>query len=648
MAATRAIPVLAACLLAGCFVPDHDEVGFGAGGDDDDAADDDDAVNDDDSAPTDDDDSAPADDDDAVDDDDSAPTDDDDDTAPTDDDDDSSPADDDDDTAPDPPILLEIDGLGAASPVLDEQGLTAALVDPRFASRRFADTLSLAGERLGTATGAELRHPTPSPSTPCLGGPSALPCVLFDATNGLLLQPGGTPMQRTITLPTALSAGAWTLALLSPAGVAEAQIFVLQGEAGLACWDLDEDRVCDPLTEDHDGDGICAPADCQVPPALTSVEARLDAIEGDYATNTSLVALAEATSAELRVDTTWTTPGDFAHVEDAVREAFQWRIHHDATLTIEVIGTHAMTGELALSHPDGARLQLVGGSLTAGTDVLDFAGTHGVLVNGEDLGLLDNLVIQGSNSADTTGISATDGAVVTLGADVAVDGFFIGISAGRQGVIWADNTEVSSGASSCFYAWETGLIQATGSTATDCEVCYRATGDAFLKAAGSVATDCSLRAYQALFNAEIDAFAASGTSAGTCASVLYGSTMRAASFSCTVDTPTDDGGGSAVYAEYGASIVVTGPSVFESELGAVMIARHNSTIHATGGVTLHGDGGWVARAETASTLRADDAILSGGYTGGMLVQNGAVGQFADVTDPNNVLSSVDASSVLLE
>ncbi|MCP4810405.1 MAG: hypothetical protein GY884_34150, partial [Proteobacteria bacterium] len=68
----------------------------------------------------------------------------------------------------------------------------------------------------------------------------------------------------------------------------------------------------------------------------------------------------------------------------------------------------------------------------------------------------------------------------------------------------------------------------------------------------------------------------------------------------------------------------------------------------TGGVTLQGDGGWLVRSETASTVLADDAILSGGYTGGMLVQNGAVGEFANVIDPNNVASTADASSVLLE
>lgn len=43
------------------------------------------------------------------------------------------------------------------------------------------------------------------------------------------------------------------------------------GLAGINCWDVNQNRFCDPLTEDVNGDGSCTYADCTLSPAITAV-----------------------------------------------------------------------------------------------------------------------------------------------------------------------------------------------------------------------------------------------------------------------------------------------------------------------------------------------------------------------------------------
>ena len=164
---------------------------------------------------------------------------------------DDDDADDDDSAGPAPPTIGGIDGTGLPQPVDDLLDATAGVPARVFAEHRITDRWVVTGTGLDAVTGAELRHPTTSD-------------VQYTEADGLVVAAGATAMQLTLDLPKTLVAGAYTLALLAPAGEALADTFVLQGEPAFACWDSDEDRSCDVSTEDANGDGSCTTLDCQV------------------------------------------------------------------------------------------------------------------------------------------------------------------------------------------------------------------------------------------------------------------------------------------------------------------------------------------------------------------------------------------------
>ena len=154
------------------------------------------------------------------------------------------------------PTITSIDGwhadpggFGSTLAVQDLSGLITDVADPAPADHRFVDAWRITGERLDTANAVELRDPSTG-------------VVLYTETDGLLLEPGGTPMERTLLLPATLVAGAFALALITNSGEAIAQTFILQGEPAFACWDLDQDRVPDPV-EDIDQDGAWTVLDCR-------------------------------------------------------------------------------------------------------------------------------------------------------------------------------------------------------------------------------------------------------------------------------------------------------------------------------------------------------------------------------------------------
>jgi formylglycine-generating enzyme required for sulfatase activity len=135
------------------------------------------------------------------------------------------------DTAPDtntasecyptaPPIILGIDGDGTKRAVNDVNNEVRSNLPRVVASHRFRTSWIITGERLDTVTSCRL--------TQTIGGAS----VFTTASDGLAFDTGGTAMQRRLTLPTTLVAGAFTLTLTNSAGAAEAKVYVLQGEQG--------------------------------------------------------------------------------------------------------------------------------------------------------------------------------------------------------------------------------------------------------------------------------------------------------------------------------------------------------------------------------------------------------------------------------
>ena len=115
-----------------------------------------------------------------------------------------------------PPVITGIDGDGSERPVA---GDTSEVLDPLPADHRFRYAWIVRGERLDTVTSARLEQTSDG-------------TAVFTAADGLELEEGGTAMERRLLLPAALTAGAFTLTLMSPHGDAVAQTYILQGEPG--------------------------------------------------------------------------------------------------------------------------------------------------------------------------------------------------------------------------------------------------------------------------------------------------------------------------------------------------------------------------------------------------------------------------------
>ena len=141
------------------------------------------------------------------------------------------------DTADDPPTIADIDGDGTALAVNDVDGVTSGIADALPASHRFQKKWVIQGTRLDTVDEVDLAQTD--------GGGA-----WFGAEDGLAFETGGTAMQRNLTLPAALVAGAFTLTVGNGFGEASAQVYVLQGEKG----DPGEGLSCDGTTCTVTGD----------------------------------------------------------------------------------------------------------------------------------------------------------------------------------------------------------------------------------------------------------------------------------------------------------------------------------------------------------------------------------------------------------
>ena len=115
--------------------------------------------------------------------------------------------------------ITGIDGEGTSSPIVDEDGVISGIAGAVESLHRFQEAWVVTGTGLDTVTACELV-------------PDGWSGPTFDQADGLEFELGGTDMERTLSLPTGLVAGAFILTLTSPAATASAQVSVLQGEQG--------------------------------------------------------------------------------------------------------------------------------------------------------------------------------------------------------------------------------------------------------------------------------------------------------------------------------------------------------------------------------------------------------------------------------
>lgn len=127
----------------------------------------------------------------------------------------------------------------------------------------------------------------------------------------------------------------------------------------------------------------------------------------------------------------------YASLESALAWLADKQILAPHRVRIEVAaGTYNLASPLVIDHPDGQRIEIVGLGAAAADTVLSFApGGSGLVVDGEGLGMLANLRVQGSNPANNAvGVTVDH---TRLGVDgVEVTGFAYGLSADFGADVW--------------------------------------------------------------------------------------------------------------------------------------------------------------------------------------------------------------------
>ncbi len=178
--------------------------------------------------------------------------------------------------------------------------------------------------------------------------------------------------------------------VLSPAEVTGTQ-FVCHGISGggdgLNCWDTKGEGIQDPM-EDTNGDGAWNAAACG---PVTRI----------YEEDTTLSV----------------SSGECTDLIDTIRGLDSWSIAADATVTIDVSGgPYACAESLVFSHPDGARIKVIGN--TNGRTTIAFESVNGlVIASRHALGGFDGFLLSGTGDAGEHGVVVGAHASASVGPD---------------------------------------------------------------------------------------------------------------------------------------------------------------------------------------------------------------------------------------
>ncbi|MGD8861753.1 MAG: hypothetical protein PVI30_17210 [Myxococcales bacterium] len=121
------------------------------------------------------------------------------------------------------------------------------------------------------------------------------------------------------------------------------------------------------------------------------------------------------------------------------------RISPSATVTIELeAGTYSCSETASVRHPDGQQLRIVGGGASSADVTLQFpADVTGIRVRGQSLGRVQNLTLVGGDGTAGNGISAEQGARVSVVGVITRD-FANGISATQGSTLSGQDVESRS------------------------------------------------------------------------------------------------------------------------------------------------------------------------------------------------------------
>lgn len=347
-----------------------------------------------------------------------------------------------------------------------------------------------------------------------------------------------------------------------------------------------------------------------------ATEAYVDDAIRDLPTSAELLGLLQGTVEVLAADLTLSVPAD-GTLPELLASLDAVRIPTDRTVTIDIAdGQYALDAPVALTHPDGARIEIVGNTGSPGSVVLAFSGGAGgvVVEDGHALGRLDGVRLQGDGTGSDPGVHARFGGHIRLGPDVIVAGFGgDGVCAEGGGSIVARGVTASGNGGHGFHARGNAFIEAEGATATDNEGAgFVAASGASMVAAGAVATGSGLDGFASTGGASLSAGASEATGNGTVApsagySAWGGALLYAdASVSTGQDHGYWVGSGSTLLAE-GSAAVDSASAGYQAWLDALLVADDASVSGSTGaGVD----------AAAGSVIHAEGASVSGASGGG--------------------------------
>lgn len=168
--------------------------------------------------------------------------------------------------------------------------------------------------------------------------------------------------------------------------------------------------------------------------SIVALDARMTDAEGDVAgLTTDLGDLSDSAVTVLTADKTWSV-STVTGLQSALDDLSMLRIPAGVRATISLAaGTYVMTDELRIEHADGARIAIVGNVTTPSAVVLRFTGNGVELSEGQALGYLGGVTLDGPGAASATtytGLTVSNSAALAHGPLVITD-FNLGVSVSR-------------------------------------------------------------------------------------------------------------------------------------------------------------------------------------------------------------------------
>jgi len=171
--------------------------------------------------------------------------------------------------------------------------------------------------------------------------------------------------------------------------------------------------------------------------------------------------------------TTLAVPSDYANINEALAYLHDKFIANDAVVTIQVddCSNQVYNQPIEIIHPHGKQIEIIGNVSNPSNCVLQFNGSSGFeIAHKRKLRLINGFHIQGDRTAGTSGVSATKGAGIRIGAATAISDFHNGVEASLSGRVYANTVLISGNTGSGVVSKYSGFVQANGAQSKNNEL----------------------------------------------------------------------------------------------------------------------------------------------------------------------------------